>query len=120
MRLLWLSVPVVALTYGCGGKPIQEISVVSVALKGCPATATADITAGRGACDEVLPPQVSRKGHEVIVDIEVKRTARVCTDQLITQRETVTLGSFEPGEYIVTARGQLSEKSATFQVPSCQ
>jgi len=101
--------------------PVLEIGSVEVQLAGeCPAQATVVIEAGKGACDEPLPPVIERRDHQLEIQLMVESTAEVCAAVLDSYQVRVTPSEpFAEGEYQVVVPAELNTGSASFRVAGC-
>ena len=76
--------------------------------------------AGKGACDEPLPPVVERRGQELEIQLLVRSTSEACVAVLDSYQVAVTPSElFGQGEYRVTVPAELNTGSASFQVSGC-
>jgi hypothetical protein len=104
-----------------GGEPVQEVSRISVSVdESC--AATANVSVGIGACDELLPPVLERRGRDLhlAIEIEPRSASETCILLLVGVDVEAPLGVLEGGDYRLHVDAELGAKSHSFSVdPSC-
>jgi hypothetical protein len=102
-------------------QPIQEIGSVEVSLSdSCPAEATFLIEAGKGACDDPLPPIVEQRGHDIEVTLLVRTSEESWIAILESYEVAVSFdGHLDEGDHTVTVPSERNQKSASFRVEGC-
>lgn len=108
------------LAAACAGEVrlAQEVGHMVVHATGdCPASVTASIQLGIGGCDEVLEPEVERRGGVISVRPWVLRPDGACIAILLAHDLSVPLGRYRDGTYRVVVEGELVSAEQTFTIP---